>query len=417
MVGWDIIGIERIEKEGRIMDQQKIVILKGPDRVRKRPAVIFGADDITGVESAVTSLLEIFATEAQLGYCKNITVRQNGAVLEISGDDRGLYLGQDKQDDSVWQNIFCDFFAGSAYAPDDSGYSFGLTDSSHHHLYGDEKKINCLLCPEEPCFMELCAVQYASNFMDVTVVRDDIKSVLHFQKGYNVGGICREQTVVANGTCLRFEPDGEVFTETVIPTSFFADILQRFAILSPGLKCTYINMQNDVQWCFCYPGGITEYVTGGKSTPVYSRAITAKGKDRYNRAEYEACVQLAIGLAPGEGEFSCLHNFKDLTAGGSHCEVAKEGICDAFWDAFRKDFEEQAELSYEEIGQHFRVVLVSWCSPRCTQWENGTRKSICNKMITDMAEDLTGRELENHIYREREAYRPVIEAMIKKRAN
>ena len=397
------------------MENHKIVILKGPDRIRKRPAVIFGLDDIAGVKNAVTFLLEMFATETQLGHCKTISIKQTGALLEISSDDRGLYLGQDVGDDSVWKNIFCEMFPASAFPPDDGDYTYGLVDPAHHLLYGDKEQEKTIMPPEEPCFLELYALQCASRFMDVMVVRDGLKSTLHFQKGYNVGGIQNEKTSEASGTCFRFEMDKEVFTETVIPNDFFLDILRCYAILCPGLKCTYTNMESHEEVGFCYPGGIAQYVGQGESVPVYSKEVTAKGKDRYNRAEYEACVQLAMAVVPENGNLLCLHNYRNLTKGGTHCDALKERICHAFLSAFRVEFEGKEEPTFEELQKHLQVVLVSWCSPRCSDWENGTRQSICNRMITDMTYDISNRDLENHVYSNRESYRSIILKILKNR--
>ncbi len=54
--------------------KNEITLLKGPDRVRKRPAVIFDSDGLNGSIAAVKSLLDIFTAEAVRGHCSKIDV-------------------------------------------------------------------------------------------------------------------------------------------------------------------------------------------------------------------------------------------------------------------------------------------------------------------------------------------------------
>lgn len=398
------------------MANEKIVVLQGPDRVRKRPAVIFMSDEIEGVQNAVRILLEIFAVEAQLGRCKHLLVKQNGADLEISGDDRGIYLGQDNGDDSVWKNTFCELYAASACAPDESGYSFGLRDASHCALYGDEIKPNSIYLPTEHGLFELCAIQYASEYMDVCVNRDGVKSTLHFQKGYNIGGILNEATEEQNGTCFRFKMDREVFTQTVLPASFFTETLDAFAMLSPGLNCKYVNAVTGKEVEFFYPHGMKDYVQAkGSTAPVYIKKIEAKGKERYNRAEYEACVEVAIGDTSFTGNTRCIHNFRELTYGGTHYEQLQKQVCRAFNDCFQSCIASDDSLTFDELSKHLTVILATWCSPYCSVWENGIRLSIKNKLITDMTYDAVGRAFCDYVYAHRETLQRIVDAILEER--
>ena len=51
-----------------------ISMLKGEERVRKRPAVIFGSDDLEGCKHAVFEILSNAIDEAREGYGKLITL-------------------------------------------------------------------------------------------------------------------------------------------------------------------------------------------------------------------------------------------------------------------------------------------------------------------------------------------------------
>lgn len=393
------------------MKSNRIHPLQGPDRVRKRPAVIFQAEDITGAQNAVGMLLEIFAAQAQLGHCKHLTVKQAHTQLEISADDRGLYLGQDTGDDSIWRSLFCEMFAGPLYAPEDSGYSFGLTDDCRHALFGDKQKADSIFLPQDSNLGELYAIQCVCKYMDVTTNRGGIHSALRFSQGHNLGGVCHVPTSDPNGTCFRFELDDGVFQQTLIPPAFFRKRLQELAMLSPGLCCTYIN--HGVQETFCYEGGIAQYVTReGSMLPAFQNQLCAKGRERYNRPEYEACVQIALSYAPNAGQVKCLHNFRDLTCGGTHLTVLKSRLCRAFDQFFLVDGEEP--FTFAELSPHLRIVLASFCTQRCTLWENGTRLSIQNQLITHMTQDAAG-ALCDYVHTHREILQEMANAIIRSR--
>lgn len=394
------------------MKNEKIAVLRGPDRVRQRPAVIFSSDGIEGVACAVRSLLEIFVVEAQLGWCQHLCVRQNGAELTISGDDRGIELGADTGNDAVWKKLFCEISAAPAYAPNDSAFSFGLQDPAHDALYADEKEQTAGCLPDEIGLWELCAIQCVSEWMEVQAKRNGRKTTLRFEKGYPIGAACTVKTEEDSGTRFRFRPDRTVFTETTLPENFFRETLNAFAALSPGLQCRYINDELGTEEVFSYPSGLQDYVEAAEApVPAYVRKIRAEGKERYNRAQYEACVEVAISYAPCQGSIKCFHNFRELHWGGSHCQILKEQLCRAFNDAFRRHMADAEELTFEQLAPHLRMVLATWCTPRCTVWGSGARESIENRLIADMTYDAAGSELCRYVFAHRETFREVLDML------
>ena len=366
------------------MENQQIVFLRGPDRVRKRPAVVFGSEGEEGVRRAVELILNLFVTEAQLGHAKSLTVIHSGQQVEISADDQGLYLGQDTADDRIWQNIFCDFALASAYPIEENGYRYGLTKSGRQELYGGDAEY-ALCLPEEVGAFDLCCVQYASAFMDVTVVRDGIQSELHFEKGYARGGMVCQATDAPSGTSIRFAMDPEIFTHIRWPEDWFRQTLRQYAMGVPGLTCRYRKGVDDCGDTYCYPAGLEGYLREKGAAQIYRNKLEARGRERYNRPDYQACVEVAVGYTPGQSEMLCLHNFRPLQ-GGKHWEALKDQVCYAFNLHFRREVGDQ-ELTFEELSRHLTVVLATWCAPRRSLWGNGTRTSIENQVIADMTDD------------------------------
>ena len=222
------------------MSREMLKMLRGPDRVRKRPAVLFHADDLEGAKTVVRSLLEIYVMESQQGYCTELTVTQNGKSLVIQGDDPGLYLGQYSRDDQVWKELFTEMYAGPAYAPGEDD-PLGWKQSTHYILYRDERDDDFIFYPEDIDMLCMYAVQCVCKYLDVVVKKDNIKTTLQFRKGYEVAEAVHEPTEERNGTTFRFALDDEVFSETEIPSSYFLELLEMLAFLCPALRCTYIN--------------------------------------------------------------------------------------------------------------------------------------------------------------------------------
>jgi len=193
-------------QKGKAYDNESISMLKGADRVRLKPAVIFGSDGLEGCEHAVFEILSNSIDEAREGYGSVIEVtRYLDKSVEVADYGRGIPVDYNSNEDRYnWELVFCELDAGGKYNNNDGEnyeYSLGLNG------------------------LGACATQYASEYMDVTVLRDGFKYSLHFEKGENVGGLTKEQFRHRHtGTTTRWRPDLDVFTDIDIPTEYYEEI-------------------------------------------------------------------------------------------------------------------------------------------------------------------------------------------------
>ena len=398
-----------------------INVLTGAERVRKRPAVIFGSQGIEGAETAVKMLLDIFATEALLGHCKSMAITQNNGQITVACDDRGLYLGQDlPQPQDVWKNVFCELYLSPRSGPTEQEYHFELFDTTCGSLWGDEDIPDTVFLPDTYGTNDLCMVQYASRDMHVTVVRDGIRSVLDFHGGEPVGEPRQEPTADKNGTTISFSLDPEVFSETVPASAFFVERMKTYAMLIPGLRTHYTDNTTGEEVSFCFPEGIAGYVRERASDPVaplFTHQICAEGRDRYDRRPYRAEVKAAVCFVPRGGEQFCYHNLRHLKYGGTHLQAFKERLCEQLNAQFATYIRErtgdpEGDILEQELDDHLYLVLETWCSRYSTQWENGNQRSIRNVMIKDMAHDLLRVEFSNYIYGHRIQLQALIDAIL-----
>ena len=136
-----------------------IVSLKGADRVRKRPGVIFGSDGIEGCKHSVFEILSNSIDEARDGHgSKIIITRFNNNVIEVEDFGRGCPVDFNKAENRFnWELVYCELYAGGKYRnneEDNYEYSLGLNG------------------------LGACATQYSSEFMDVEIFRDGYKFIV-----------------------------------------------------------------------------------------------------------------------------------------------------------------------------------------------------------------------------------------------
>ena len=230
-------------------DNESISSLKGADRVRKRPGVIFGSDGLEGCEHAVFEILSNAIDEAREGHGRLITVtRFSDLSIQVEDMGRGCPVDwNEKEGRYNWELVFCELYAGGKYDNENSeNYEFSLG------LNG----------------LGSCATQYASRYMDVTVWREGKEYSLHFERGEIVGQLqtrpLPDSQKRKTGTRIHWLPDLDVFTDIQIPPDYYRDVMKRQAVVNAGVTFRLRN-QNGAAFDtedFLYENGIANGVPG-----------------------------------------------------------------------------------------------------------------------------------------------------------
>jgi DNA gyrase subunit B len=265
---------------GKAYDNESISSLKGADRVRLRPGVIFGSDDLEGCEHSFFEILSNSIDEAREGFGSQIEVfRYKDGSLEVRDYGRGIPLDfNGKEERFNWELVFCELYAGGKYN--------NLSGESYEYSLG----LNGL---------GACATQYSSEYFDVVVVRDGFRFQLHFEKGVNIGGLVKEPVNrKKTGTIQKWRPDREVFTEIMIPADYFRSTLKRQAVVNAGITFSFYDEETGETATFYYPEGILGYVReidngSGISSPVLFES-SGKGRDRSDKPEYKVRAAIAF---------------------------------------------------------------------------------------------------------------------------
>ena len=367
------------------MKDDKIIALKGPDRVRKRPAVVFGSCDAEGVFNAFRTLMDVLVREAILGYCDKISVAlHDDGSITVRNNDRGIILNEEIVNSKPsWQNVFCDFAAGPREA-DDCYYD--LLSKYQDTLYGDGTEFPDYPIASDYSF-DLCCVQYVCDYMTVEATRDGVRKTVSFKKGYPVADLKKSFTDDQPGTIVHLKFDSDVFTETEIGIEMIKRYLQVLAITIKGLRCDFFVDKLAVSYSYQYQNGILDYIP---TKFCYFKEKEATGRDRYNKPEYKARVRISIGFDRNIARSECFHNYRELRNGGTHLDAVKHKVKrELEWRGLYNDVnEETSEKLVDELMNHLFIVLESNCPINITQWINGTRTAIDNTMLSDIAADL-----------------------------
>ncbi len=260
-------------------NNESISALKGPDRVRKRPSVIFGSDGLEGCQQTVFEILSNSIDEAREGYGNTIdVVRHKDKSITVHDYARGMPVDYNNKERKYnWKLVYCELYAGAKYGNNDGeSYMFSLG-------------LNGLGC---------CATQYSAEYMDVEVFRDGYQYNLHFEEGVNKNGLVKKKKkYVSTGTMTRWKPDLKVFTDIDIPLEYFQDMLKKQAIVNSGLKLQLLDEESGQKFEYYYKEGVEEYlreVTNGyKLTEIHTAGLSTKGRDREDKPDYKLKMSMS----------------------------------------------------------------------------------------------------------------------------
>ena len=364
---------------------ESISQLKGADRVRKRPAVIFGSDGIEGCEHAVFEILSNSIDEAREGYGDKIVVtRFLDGSIEVQDFGRGLPVDYNKKEDRYnWELVFCELYAGSKYNTNDANgsyeYSLGLNG------------------------LGLCATQYSSEYMDAEVHKDGYKYNLHFGKGEIVGEMQKEPYNKRDtGTRIRWKPDLKVFTDINIPLEYYQETIKRQSVVNQGIKFILKNQISGSSFEtfeYCYDNGITDYVkeiaNGTEMSTVQFWSSERVGRDRADMKDYKVKLTAALCFSNKVQAKEYYHNSSFLEHGGAPEKAFRNAFVyqiDNYLKTNGKYVKSDAKITYQDVEDCLILVVSSFSTQ--TSYENQTKKAITNKFIQEAMTEFFRQQLE-----------------------
>ncbi len=361
---------------------ESITSLKGADRVRKRPAVIFGSDGVDGCAHSIFEILSNSIDEAREGHGNVIRItRFKDNSVEVSDQGRGMPVDFNKNENRFnWELLFCEMYAGGKYTAgaDNYEYSLGLNG------------------------LGLCATQYASEWMLADIYRDGFHYHLDFKRGENVGGLKKEPlTRRQTGSTIRWKPDTDVFTDINVSSEYYMDVIKRQAVVNSGITFIFTDETADEKQVteFCYKNGIEDYVEEIADmqglTPVRFCQSSAEGRDREDRPDYKVKMNAAFCFSNKTQLIEYYHNSSWLEHGGSPDRAVRTAFVNQI-DAYlkNKNMYKKGESKITFVDVQDCLIFVSSSFSTQTSYENQTKKSINNKFIAQAMTEFLKHNLE-----------------------
>lgn len=370
-------------KKAASYGNESISMLKGADRVRLRPAVIFGSDGIEGCEHSIFEILSNSIDEAREGFGRKIIVtRYADFSVEVEDFGRGIPVDYNPREQrNNWELVFCEMYAGGKYHNESDGsyeYSLGLNG------------------------LGLCATQYASEYMDVDIRSNGIRYTLHFERGENVGGLFQEPYAKKDtGTRIRWRPDLEVFTDIAVPVEYYLDTIKRQAVVNEGITFLFRNEVGSKFETteFCYQNGIADHAAelAGEDalTPVQFWQSEKKVRDRADKPEYKTKINVAVAFSNRTHASEYYHNSSWLEHGGAPDKAVRNAFVyqiDAYLKQNGKYNKNESKITFTDVEDCLIIVISSFSNR--TSYENQTKKAITNKGIQEAMVEMLRHNLE-----------------------
>ena len=361
---------------------ESITALKGADRVRKRPAVIFGSDGIEGCQHAIFEIISNSIDEAKEGHGSQIEItRHSDFSVTVRDYGRGAPVDYNPIEEKYnWELLFCELYAGGKYSNnDDDGhytYSLGLNG------------------------LGLCATQYSSEYMDAEILQKGWRYTLHFEKGENVGGLKKEEYKGRKtGTIVNWRPDRDVFTEIDVPLEWYQDMLKRQAIVNDGIKFILKDQPSGETFEFVYESGIRDYIKelAGETalTTPFHFAHETQGRDRADKPEYKLKFDIVFAFSNDVNLLEYYHNSSWLQYGGAPDKAVRAAFIsaiDVYLKAGNHYKKDEKKIGFSDIEES--LILITNSFSTVTSYENQTKKAITNKFIQEAMTDFLKKQLE-----------------------
>ncbi len=364
--------------------EESISQLKGADRVRKRPGVIFGSDGIDGCQHAMFEILSNSIDEAREGHGDKIVVtRFLDKSIEVQDFGRGIPMEYNENEQRYnWELVFCEMYAGGKYNTNSGGsyeYSLGLNG------------------------LGLCSTQYASEYMEAEIHKNGMRYVMRFKEGNPDGELFREPYNKRDtGTRIRWKPDLKVFTDIDIPLTYYQETIRRQSVVNAGVRFILKDQvsQNAFEtYEYLYENGIVDYVNEFAGEDAFSALqywqTERTGRDRADKPEYKVKINAALCFSNKKQMKEYYHNSSFLEHGGAPEKAVRSAFVaqlDAYLKAGGKYLKTDSKISFQDIEDCLILVVSSFSTQ--TSYENQTKKSITNKFIQEAMTEFFRHQLE-----------------------
>lgn len=353
-------------------NDESIVALKGKDRVRKKPAVIFGSSGIDGCEHSIFEIVSNSVDEAREGFGNKIVVtRFADNSVEVQDFGRGIPVDYNQKEGRYnWELVFCELYASGKYNNGENGnYEFSLGTNG----------------------LGLCATQYASEYMEAEIHTGGYRYLLNFKKGDPDGEMLKEAYPKKDtGSRIKWKPDLEVFTDINVSLEYLQEMLRNQSVVNAGVRFVLRNQvgKGFETYEYYYENGINDYIKEKVGENALTSFLSWSGesmcRDRDDLDEYKLKMSFALTFSNKVQMKEYYHNSSYLANGGSPDKAVRQAFLsqiDLYLKQGNKYQKSDGKITFQDIEDCLAIVVSAFSTQ--ASYENQTKKSINNKGIQD----------------------------------
>lgn len=354
-----------------------IQVLEGLEAVRKRPGMYIGSTGPRGLHHLVYEIVDNSIDEALAGVCTHIECEiLPDNVIGVRDNGRGIPTGiNEKTGLPAVTVVLTVLHAGGKFGGSGYKVSGGL------HGVGSS------------------VVNALSEWLEVEVTQNGHIYSQRFERGNPVNDLHIIGDSDGHGTYIKFKPDGEIFTETLV---YDFDVLSRRlreqAFLNAGLSISLSDLRSSdpeeqKKEVYHYEGGIKSFVEYINKTrglnPVQDEVIHISTTKEDRSAEVALCYTDSYN----EILLSFANNINTID-GGTHETGFKTALTRVFND-YGKKFNILKDSDKKLSGDDVREGLTAVVSVKLTeaQFEGQTKGKLGNTDITGLVSSMVYEKL------------------------
>ena len=354
-----------------------IQVLEGLEAVRKRPGMYIGSTGPRGLHHLVYEIVDNSIDEALAGVCTHIECQiLPDNIIAVRDNGRGIPTGiNEKTGLPAVTVVLTVLHAGGKFGGSGYKVSGGL------HGVGSS------------------VVNALSEWLEVEVTQNGHIYSQRFERGVPVNDLHIIGDSDGHGTYIKFKPDGEIFTETLVyDYDVLARRLREQAFLNAGLSITLSDLREsdpEAQQSeeFKYEGGIKSFVeyinTSRGLNPIQNEVIHLSTTKDDRSAEVAICYTDSYN----EIMLSFANNINTID-GGTHETGFKTALTRVFND-YGKKFNILKDSDKKLSGDDVREGLTAVISVKLTeaQFEGQTKGKLGNTDITGLVSSMVYEKL------------------------
>jgi DNA gyrase subunit B len=384
---------EERKRQGGDYTAGQIQVLKGLEAVRKRPGMYIGSTSSRGLHHLVYEVVDNSIDEAMAGYCSEVVVTiHEGNGITVQDDGRGIPVDVHPTEKVPGVELaMTTLHAGGKFDKDTYKVSGGL------HGVG------------------VSVVNALSTWLEVTVRRDGRKYHQRFERGIKTKELEDLGAADGTGTAVSFQPDTEIFTDTVYSFETLSNRLRELAFLNKGLKIVLVDERDDeeVREEYRYEGGLAEYVAflRGSRKPLHDNIVYFEA-EKLETEEPEVYTEIELAMQYDDGFSENTHTFVNninTHEGGTHLTGLKAALTRTINDYARKNkiFKKNESLSGDDVREGLTCVLsVKVMEP---QFEGQTKTKLGNSGVRGAVEAAVNEQLSIFLDENPKAAKAIIE--------